>query len=92
MEGNDVIFFDTVWHYQTTAIKLLWSKVTGYRVDKYNSKNKKYKKFKEVTATSLTISKLTSGTKYKFKVRAYTKTDSETVYSALSSVKGVKVK
>ena len=59
----------------TTAITLKWSKVTGadgYRVYKYNSKKKKYEKLKDVTATSFKISKLKAGTKYKYKVRAYT--------------------
>ena len=62
----------------TTAITLKWNKVTGadgYRVYKYNSKTKKYEKYKDVTKTTLKISKLKAGTAYKYKVRAYTKDD-----------------
>lgn len=62
----------------TTTITLKWNKVTGadgYRVYKYNSKTKKYEKLKDVTSTSLKLSKLKAGTAYKYKVRAYTKDD-----------------
>ncbi len=62
----------------TTTITLKWSKVTGadgYRVYKYNSKTKKYENLKSVTGTSLKISKLKAGTKYKYKIRAYTNDD-----------------
>ena len=62
----------------TSTITLKWSKVTGadgYRVYKYNSKTKKYEKLKDVTGTSLKISKLKAGTAYKYKVKAYTKDD-----------------
>lgn len=70
----------------TTSITLKWNKVTGadgYRVYKYNTKTKKYEKLKDVTGTSLKISKLTAGAKYKFKVKAYTKDDS-TIWGASS--------
>ena len=79
----------------TTTITLKWSKVTGadgYRVYKYNSKTKKYEYYKSTTSTSLKISKLKEGTAYKYKVRAYKKTASGTVYSAWSSVKSIKIK
>ena len=72
----------------TTTITLKWNKVTGadgYRVYKYNTKTKKYEKLKDVTGTSLKISKLTAGTKYKYKVRAYTKDDG-TIWGAYSAV------
>ena len=71
----------------TTTITLKWNKVTGadgYRVYKYNSKTKKYEKLKDVTGTSLKISKLKAGTAYKYKVRAYTKDDG-TIWGAYSS-------
>ena len=71
-----------------TTITLSWSKVTGatgYRVYKYNSKTKKYEYLKSTTGTSLKIIDLKSGTKYKFKIRAYVK-NSGTVYGQYSSV------
>ncbi|MBE6786224.1 MAG: hypothetical protein E7538_08355 [Ruminococcaceae bacterium] len=72
----------------TTTITLKWSKVTGadaYRVYKYNSKTKKYEKLKDVTKTTLKISKLKAGTAYKYKVRAITKDDGS-IYGAYSDV------
>lgn len=71
----------------TTSITLKWSKVTGadgYRVYQYNAKTKKWVKVKDVTGTSLKINKLTAGTKYKFRVKAYTKDDG-TIWGAYSS-------
>ena len=71
----------------TDTVTLSWSKATGangYRVYKYNSKTKKYEKLKDVKGTSLKISKLKSGTAYKYKVRAYTKDDG-TIWGSYSS-------
>ncbi len=71
----------------TSTITLKWSKVTdadGYRVYQYNAKTKKWVKVKDVTGTSLKINKLTAGTKYKFRVKAYTKDDG-TIWGAYSS-------
>ena len=70
----------------TSTITLKWSKVTGadgYRVYQYNAKTKKWVKVKDVTGTSLKINKLTAGTKYKFRVKAYTKDDG-TIWGAYS--------
>lgn len=67
---------------------------TGYTVyysTKKDSGFKKYNNFKANTKTA-TVSKLTSGKTYYFKVRTYIKTDSGYVYSAWSAVKGIKVK
>ncbi len=72
----------------TTTVTLKWNKVTGadgYRVYKYNSKTKKYEKLKDVTKTTLKISKLKAGTVYKYKVRAYTKDDG-TIWGDYSKV------
>lgn len=59
-----------------TTVTLKWSKVSnasGYKVYKYNSKTKKYEYLKSTSKTQLNVSKLKSGTTYKFKVRAYNK-------------------
>ncbi len=72
----------------TTTITLKWNKVAdaeGYRVYKYNSKTKKYEKLKDVTKTSLKISKLKAGTVYKFKVRAFKKNGKKTVWGKYSA-------
>ncbi len=62
----------------TSTITLKWNKVTGadgYLVYQYNKKSGKYDKLGTVTGTTYKISKLKAGTKYKFRVRAYTKDD-----------------
>ncbi|MDD6526569.1 MAG: fibronectin type III domain-containing protein, partial [Oscillospiraceae bacterium] len=59
----------------STVIKLAWKAVpgaTGYRVFQYDAKTKKYVTLKTTTGTSYTVTKLKSGTSYKFAVRAYT--------------------
>ena len=58
----------------SSAIRLTWKAVpgaTGYRVYRYDAKAKKYVTLKTTTRTSCTVSKLKSGTKYKFAVKAY---------------------
>ncbi|MBR5826011.1 MAG: fibronectin type III domain-containing protein, partial [Clostridia bacterium] len=67
---------------------------TGYTVYYSTSKDsgfKKYNNFKADTKTC-SITGLTSGKTYYFKVRTYITTDSGYVYSAWSAVKSVKVK
>ena len=67
---------------------------TGYTVYYSTSKDsgfKKYANFKADTSTC-SITGLTSGKTYYFKVRTYITTDSGYVYSAWSTVKSVKVK
>lgn len=69
----------------TSAIKLSWSKVegaTGYKVYLYDTKTKKYKALGKTAKLSGTIKKLKAGTSYKFAIKAYTKTDSGTVWSS----------
>ena len=58
------------------------------------SKDGTYKKVNSYKANKLSgsKSKLKSGKKYYFKVRAYKKTSSGTVYSSWSSIKSVKIK
>ena len=88
----------------TTKITLSWSAVTGaqsYTV--YYSKNGKSWKTKTTSKTSLTVEKLSSGTSYRFKVKAsagsFYGAESSTVKTAtkvkkvtLSSVKSAKAK
>jgi len=74
-----------------------WSNVageTGYQVYYSTKKDSGFKKVTSYKADVVkgTKSKLTSGKKYYFKVRAYKKTASGTVYSAWSSVKSIKIK
>ena len=62
----------------TSTITLKWNKVTGatgYRVYQYNSKTKKWDSIKTTTSTSFKVQKLKAGTTYKFKVKAYTKSN-----------------
>lgn len=59
-----------------TTVTLKWSKVSnasGYKIYKYNSKTKKYEYLKSTSKTQLKVSKLKTGTTYKFRVRAYNK-------------------
>lgn len=75
---------------KTTSLKLAWTKqsgVTGYEVQKYDSKKKAWKAYKTITSNtnSVTASKLTAGATYKFRVRSYKtvgKTKSYGAYSA----------
>lgn len=68
---------------QTTAsITLSYDKAvgaTGYRIYKYNASTKKYETVKTTSALSYKCEKLNAGSTYKFKVRAYYKTDDGTV-------------
>lgn len=71
--------------------KISWAGVKGadsYEVYKYDSKAKKYVKAGTATGTSLTVRGLTAGTKYSFKVRAYSKADK--AYSSWSKTVSVK--
>ena len=76
---------------------LSWSNVSGesgYQVYYSTKKSSGFKKLStyKVNVTKGTKTKLTSKKTYYFKVRAYKKTDSGTVYSSYSSVKSVKIK
>lgn len=60
----------------TTSITLAWDAVEGadaYAVYMYNSKTKKYEKYKTVQNTKCVVSDLTKGTAYKFKIAALSK-------------------
>ncbi len=65
-----------------SAIKLTWNKVSGasgYVI--YQAKNGKWVKIKTTTSTSYTVSKLQSGTSYKFAVKAYKTVSGKNCYS-----------
>ncbi len=71
------------------SIKVSWKKVTratGYRVYVYNNKKKTWEKYKELSDTSIKISKLNAGDTYKIKVRAYKKQGSDKCVGSYSSV------
>lgn len=58
------------------SITLTWDSASGadmYRVYMYNDKTEKYEKYKDVKSAKCTVSGLKAGTKYKFKVTAYSK-------------------
>ncbi len=99
--------FETATKCKTPSIKKLtttkgkasftWSNVsgeTGYQVYYSTKKDSGFKKLASYKANVVKGSKkkLKSGKKYYFKVRAYKKTDSGTVYSSWSKVKSVKIK
>ncbi len=77
-------------------VTLKWKNVkgeSGYQVYYSTKKSSGFKLLSsaKVNKTSLT-KKLTKGTTYYFKVRAYKKVDGKTVYGEFSSVKSVKIK
>lgn len=66
------------------TIKLKWDAVpaaTHYRVYRYISATKTYKKVLDTKSTSCTITNLARGTKYKYKITAFTKKDGNYYYS-----------
>ncbi len=78
-------------------VNLTWSNVageSGYQVYYSTKKDSGYKKVASYKTNIVkgSKSKLTSGKTYYFKVRAYKKTASGTVYSAWSPIKSLKVK
>lgn len=66
------------------SVKIKWSGVdcTGYLIYRYDTLSGSYEKVGSTTGKSYTDSTVDSGTSYKYKVRAYTKTDSRSFYSA----------
>ncbi len=70
----------------TKSLTLTWNSVygaTGY--DLYMLTGGKWKKVATVSENKATVNKLSKATEYKFKVRAYVKTDSEKIKSKFSS-------
>lgn len=75
---------------KATSIKLTWTKqpgVTGYIVQKYNSKNKKWSTYKTISSNtnSVTISKLSAATTYKFRIKSYKTINNKKYYGEYSS-------
>jgi len=69
------------------SVKLTWKKVSGasgYEVQIKNGSS--WKSYKKTTSNSLTVSKLTLGKTYQFRVRAYRTVSKKAVYGAVSSV------
>ncbi|MGN1195486.1 MAG: fibronectin type III domain-containing protein, partial [Acutalibacteraceae bacterium] len=70
-----------------TTMKLSWSKVTGaegYVIEQYNGKT--WTTLKKTTSTSYSVTKLKANTTYQYRIRAYYKSGSTTVYGVYSSV------
>ena len=75
------------------AVKLNWQKVsgaTGYRV--YIYKNSKWTAVKTTTANTYTVTSLKPNREYSFRVRAYKKTSSKTVWYPASNTYKVMTK
>lgn len=73
----------------TSAIALTWAKasgVSGYQVYKYDTSTKKYVRLANVTTNSYKLSKLPSGTAYKFAVRAYKKVSGSYYFGSFSYI------
>ncbi|MBQ8503288.1 MAG: fibronectin type III domain-containing protein [Clostridia bacterium] len=65
------------------TVKLTWGKVagaTGYQVQRKSGK--KWVNVKNVTANSISVTKLTTNTTYQFRVRAYRTVSKKNIYSA----------
>ena len=76
-----------------TASKVIlsWSKasgVSGYQIQQYVKE--KWKAVATTTKTTYTVKKLTTGTTYKFRVRAFKKSGKKTVYGKASSAVSAK--
>lgn len=72
-------------------IKLSWTasnNATGYEV--YQKSGKNFKKIATVKGTSYTVKKLTTGTKYTFKIRAYGTVDGKKTYSGYTKTVSAK--
>ena len=66
------------------SVKLKWKDAgcSGYMVYRYDAITGSYSKIGTTSSTSYTDKTVDSGTAYKYKIKAYTKTDSRTFYSA----------
>lgn len=76
-----------------TSVTLKWSAVkraTGYQVYIYSESKGKYVRKTAVTGTTAKITGRKAGTTYKFKVRAYFKSDGKSYYGEFSDALSVK--
>ena len=75
----------------TTKVKLSWTKdkdAQGYEIYQYKSKKwKRIVTIKKGSTKSKTIKKLKPGTSYKFRIRAYKKQNSKTIYTKYTTLK-----
>ena len=72
---------------KTTTMELKWDKVKGasyYQVYKYNYTKEEYQIYKRTDKNTVGLTNLTSGQKYKFKVRAYRELDNKKYYGSFS--------
>ena len=79
----------------TGKATLKWTNIaneTGYQLSYSTSKDGKYTTVKTKADVVKLTKALTKGKTYYFKVRAYKKTDSGTVYGSFSTVKSIKIK
>ncbi|MCM1381230.1 MAG: fibronectin type III domain-containing protein, partial [Muribaculaceae bacterium] len=79
----------------TNSVTLSWDAVEGadmYRVYKYNEKTGKYEKYKDVKSAKCSVTGLSAGTKYKFKVTAYDKVNGKYVKGGTSKAVSVTTK
>ena len=77
------------------SAEISWKKYTGadgYQVYYSTSKDGTYKKLTSTSALSFKKTGLTKGKNYYFKVRAYKKISSGTIYSGFSKVQSIKIK
>lgn len=77
----------------SSSIKVSWNKANGadkYLVYQSASKSGEYKKIKRTTGTSITVSKLTTGKAYYYKVKAYVAAEDGTIYSKATVAAGTK--
>lgn len=75
--------------------KLTWSRVgtaTGYQIKYSSRKSMTGAKTATTTAVSKKITKLKSGTKYYFKVRAYRSFNGSRIYGSWSTAKSIRIK
>ena len=69
-------------------LRISWSAVSGadgYEVYRYNSSTAKWDKIRTTSALKFVDSKLSGGTVYKYKVRAYRLYDGKSVFGSYSS-------
>lgn len=95
MAAPAAVKLSSVKNISSKSIKVTWKKksgVTGYQVQYSTSSKMKSAKtvtVKKAKTTSVTISKLKKGKKYYVRVRAYTKKNGKTKYTAWSAKKSI---